>query len=50
VALLTALMPEGSVALDLGDEIQAAVVVTHGGEVVHPRVRELIDERKEIRS
>jgi NAD(P) transhydrogenase subunit alpha len=50
VALLTALMPEGSVTLDLGDEIQAAVVVTHGGEVVHPRVRELIDERKEIRS
>jgi NAD(P) transhydrogenase subunit alpha len=50
VALLAALMPKGSVALDLGDEIQAAVVVTHGGKVVHRRVRELIDERKEIRS
>jgi NAD(P) transhydrogenase subunit alpha len=50
IALLAALMPQGSVALDLGDEIQAAVVVTHGGKVVHPRVRELIDERKEIRS
>jgi NAD(P) transhydrogenase subunit alpha len=50
VALLTALLPGGSVALDLGDEIQAAVVVTHGGKVVHSRVRELIDERKEIRS
>jgi proton-translocating NAD(P)+ transhydrogenase subunit alpha len=50
IALLAALMPQGAVALDLGDEIQAAVVVTHGGKVVHPRVRELIDERKEIRS
>jgi NAD(P) transhydrogenase subunit alpha len=50
IALLAALMPGGSVALDLGDEIQAAVVVTHGGKVVHSRVRELIDECKEIRS
>lgn len=50
IALLAALMPQGSVALDLSDEIQAAVVVTHGGKVVHPRVRELLDERKEIRS
>jgi proton-translocating NAD(P)+ transhydrogenase subunit alpha len=50
IALLAALMPQGSVALDLGDEIQAAVVVTHGGKVVNPRVRELLDERKEIRS
>jgi NAD(P) transhydrogenase subunit alpha len=44
LALLAALMPDGVPALDLGDEIQAAVVVTHGGEVVHPRVRELLDE------
>ncbi|MEV6851665.1 NAD(P) transhydrogenase subunit alpha [Actinoplanes sp. NPDC051411] len=50
IALLAALMPQGAVTLDLGDEIQAAVVVTHGGKVVNPRVRELIDERKEIRS
>jgi NAD(P) transhydrogenase subunit alpha len=50
VTLLAALMPKGTVALDLGDEIQAAVVVTHGGKVVHRRVLELIDERKEIRS
>jgi NAD(P) transhydrogenase subunit alpha len=50
IALLAALMPQGAVALDLGDEVQAAVVVTHGGKVVNPRVRELIDERKEIRS
>ena len=49
LALLAALMPDGVPALDLGDEIQAAVVVTHGGEVVHPRVRALLDE-SEIRS
>jgi NAD(P) transhydrogenase subunit alpha len=44
LALLAGLMPDGVPALDLGDEIQAAVVVTHGGEVVHPRVRALLDE------
>jgi NAD(P) transhydrogenase subunit alpha len=49
LAMLAALMPDGVPALDLGDEIQAAVVVTHGGEVVHPRVRALLDE-SEIRS
>ena len=50
VALLAALVPDGAVALDLGDEIQRAVLVTHGGRVVHERVRELIDDRKEIHS
>jgi H+-translocating NAD(P) transhydrogenase subunit alpha len=49
LALLACLMPDGVPALDLGDEIQAAVVVTHDGEVVHPRVRALLDE-SEIRS
>jgi NAD(P) transhydrogenase subunit alpha len=44
LALLAALMPDGVPALDLDDEIQAAVVVTAGGRVVHPRVRELLDE------
>jgi NAD(P) transhydrogenase subunit alpha len=39
VALLASLMPGGVVVVDLDDEIQAAVVVTHGGRVVHPRVR-----------
>ncbi|GIF22115.1 NAD(P) transhydrogenase subunit alpha [Actinoplanes tereljensis] len=46
LALLTHLMPRGEVVLDLDDEIQAAVVVTHGGRVVNARVR----DRKEIRS
>jgi NAD(P) transhydrogenase subunit alpha len=48
LALLTSLMPRGEVVLDLGDEIQQAVIVTHGGQVVHPRVRALLE--KEIRS
>jgi NAD(P) transhydrogenase subunit alpha len=42
-ALLAHLVKDGSVAVDLDDEIQAGVVVTHGGAVVHPATRELID-------
>jgi NAD(P) transhydrogenase subunit alpha len=42
LALLAALMPDGVVALDLEDEIQKAVVVSHGGHVVNPRVREML--------
>jgi NAD(P) transhydrogenase subunit alpha len=48
LALLAHLMPGGEPALDLGDEIQAGVVVTHGGRVVHPLVRAALDDRKEI--
>lgn len=48
LALLTMLMPCGEVVLDPDDEIQQAVTVTHGGQVVHPRVRALLE--KEIRS
>jgi NAD(P) transhydrogenase subunit alpha len=47
LALLTHLMPGGEVVLDLEDEIQAAVVVSHGGRLVNKRLR---DDRKEIRS
>jgi len=46
-------MPGGVVALDLGDEIQAAVVVSHGGRLIQPRVRAALDsleDQKEIRS
>jgi proton-translocating NAD(P)+ transhydrogenase subunit alpha len=50
LALLAALMPDGEVALDLGDDLQAAVVVGHGGRLTHPRVRAALDDRKEIRS
>ncbi|NHC12958.1 NAD(P) transhydrogenase subunit alpha [Motilibacter deserti] len=35
-ALLLHLLRDGALAVDLTDEVQAGVVVTHGGEVVHP--------------
>jgi NAD(P) transhydrogenase subunit alpha len=47
LALLAHLMPGGVVTLDLEDEIQAGVVVCHGGRLIHPQVRALLD--KEIR-
>jgi len=50
LALLALLMPRGEVVLDLDDEIQRAVVVSHGGRVVQPRVRALLEESKEIHS
>jgi NAD(P) transhydrogenase subunit alpha len=36
------LIKDGQVALPAGDEIVAETLVTQGGEVVHPRVRELM--------
>jgi NAD(P) transhydrogenase subunit alpha len=50
LALLALLMPGGEVVLDLDDEIQRAVIVTHGGRVVQPRIRALLEDSKEIRS
>nr|WP_296069341.1 NAD(P) transhydrogenase subunit alpha [uncultured Actinoplanes sp.] len=41
LALLTHLMPGGVLTLDPDDEIQAGVVVCHGGRVIHPRLRAL---------
>jgi proton-translocating NAD(P)+ transhydrogenase subunit alpha len=32
-----------SIAVDTTDEIQAGVIVAHGGEVVHPAVAKLLD-------
>jgi H+-translocating NAD(P) transhydrogenase subunit alpha len=37
-ALLLHLLTEGQLVIDLDDDIQAGVVMTHGGEVVHPAV------------
>ena len=42
-ALLLHLVRDGSVALDLDDEITAGTLVSRDGEVVHPRVRELLE-------
>jgi proton-translocating NAD(P)+ transhydrogenase subunit alpha len=41
-ALLLQLVSEGALAIDTTDEIQAGVVVTQGGEVVHPAVAKLL--------
>jgi NAD(P) transhydrogenase subunit alpha len=43
VALLAYLVRDGALALDLDDEVQAGLVVTHGGRVVHPAVRALLE-------
>jgi H+-translocating NAD(P) transhydrogenase subunit alpha len=37
-ALLQHLLVDGQAVIDLEDEIQAGVVMTHGGSVVHPAV------------
>lgn len=41
-ALLGHLIVDGALAIDLTDEIQAGVVVTHGGAVVNPAVARLL--------
>jgi H+-translocating NAD(P) transhydrogenase subunit alpha len=35
-ALLLHMVQDGELAVDLSDELEAGVVITHGGEVVHP--------------
>ena len=42
-ALLLHLVRDGAVALDPDDEITAGTLVSRDGEVVHPRVRELLE-------
>jgi NAD(P) transhydrogenase subunit alpha len=42
-ALLLQLVADGAVRIDTADDIQAGVVVAHGGEVVHPAVAKLLD-------
>ncbi len=39
---LSHMMKEGQLAIDREDEIVAGTLLTHGGEVVHPRVLELL--------
>jgi NAD(P) transhydrogenase subunit alpha len=43
-ALLLHLVRDGALAIDPADEIQAGVLVTHGGAVVHPAVTRLLEE------
>jgi NAD(P) transhydrogenase subunit alpha len=40
-ALLLHMTSDGTLKIDLEDEIQAGVVITHDGEVVHPAVARL---------
>lgn len=47
-AMLAHLLHDGAPAVDLTDEIQAAVVVTHAGSVVHPAVAALLDGRARL--
>ena len=42
-ALVTHLVRDGALAIDPSDEIQAGVVITHGGEIVHAGVRQLVE-------
>src|SRR6266566_3244559 len=42
-ALLFHLIRDGALTIDPADEIQAGVVVTHAGSVIHPAVAELLD-------
>jgi H+-translocating NAD(P) transhydrogenase subunit alpha len=44
VALLAELVRGGVLTIDLADEIQAGVVVTHQGKVVHPAVAALLGQ------
>ena len=41
-ALLAHLVSDGELAIDLSDEIQAGIVVTHDGAVVHQATRALL--------
>ena len=41
-ALLLYLVHDSEIVIDTSDEIQRGVVVTYGGEVVHPAVRGLL--------
>jgi H+-translocating NAD(P) transhydrogenase subunit alpha len=45
-ALLLYLVKDGALALDPGDELQAGVVITSGGEIVHPALRESRESRE----
>src|SRR5437660_1901951 len=41
-SLLLHMVKDGALAIDTGDDIQAGVVITHGGKVVHPATAALL--------
>jgi NAD(P) transhydrogenase subunit alpha len=46
-ALLLHMTSDGALKIDFSDEIQAGVIVTHDGKVVHPAVAKLLQPRTE---
>jgi len=45
-AVLLNMVTDGALSIDTTDDIQAGVVVAHGGEVVHPAVSKLLSEQQ----
>jgi len=45
-ALLLALVKDGKLNLDFNDDIVKGACLTHGGEVVHPRAKEVLEASK----
>lgn len=43
VSLIAYLTKDGALAIDLDDEVQQGLVITHGGRVVHPAVTALLE-------
>ena len=39
-------MKDGNLKLDLNDDIVKGACLTHGGEVIHPRAKELLEAPK----
>jgi len=46
-ALLLHMTSDGALKIDLSDEIQAGVIVTHDGKIVHPAVAKLLQPQTE---
>jgi NAD(P) transhydrogenase subunit alpha len=43
-SLLLHMVADGALAIDPSDDIQAGVVITHGGEVIHPATAALLPD------
>jgi NAD(P) transhydrogenase subunit alpha len=43
-SLLLHMVADGALHIDPSDEIQAGVVITHGGEVIHPATAALLKD------
>lgn len=50
VTLLLSLVKDGQLALNMEDEVAAGTLVSRGGQIIHPRVREALEGESEQRS